>query len=259
MFTVDTGLTQAQMREHAPAIFAEAPHQSRSDKYQFISTKKILGALRLENFIVTGVQQQPSRTGDSYTATHLVQLRHITDIGKSRGSIQTLNILGNHRGEAGYSVRMGRYVLACSNRLFMGQTDAIYQTKHRGDIIDQVLTGTFKVMRASSKYERMVERMQKTFLNYREQYEYAALALSLRGEPGKSFTPYDLLHARRDEDRGDALWQVFNRVQENVLKGIQVQTQDGHKHTLKSINAIDRNIDINAVLWNEAQKRVAHA
>ena len=46
----DCPLSDAQIRTVAPSIFAEAPHESRSQRYAYIPTATILTALRKEGF-----------------------------------------------------------------------------------------------------------------------------------------------------------------------------------------------------------------
>ncbi len=58
--------------------------------------------------------------------------------------------------------------------------------------------------------------------------EFARQALKLRGVPEKvaakgnaEYLAKSLLAARRYEDRGQNLWEVFNRVQENIIRGVR--------------------------------------
>ena len=46
----DHPLSDDQIRSVAPSIFAEEKHQSRSDRYTYIPTGEVLGALRKEGF-----------------------------------------------------------------------------------------------------------------------------------------------------------------------------------------------------------------
>ena len=46
----DTPLSDDQIRRVAPSIFADAPHQSRSERYAYIPTAAVLTELRKEGF-----------------------------------------------------------------------------------------------------------------------------------------------------------------------------------------------------------------
>ena len=44
----DTPLSDDQIRRVAPSIFADAPHESRSERYSYIPTAAVLAELRKE-------------------------------------------------------------------------------------------------------------------------------------------------------------------------------------------------------------------
>jgi hypothetical protein len=46
----ESPLSDAQIRTVAPSIFAEAPHESRSERYSYIPTATLLQELRGEGF-----------------------------------------------------------------------------------------------------------------------------------------------------------------------------------------------------------------
>jgi hypothetical protein len=46
----DYPLSDDQIRRVAPSIFAEAPHESRSERYAYIPTAAVLAELRKEGF-----------------------------------------------------------------------------------------------------------------------------------------------------------------------------------------------------------------
>ena len=46
----DSPLSDDQIRRVAPSIFADAPHESRSERYSYIPTAAVLTELRKEGF-----------------------------------------------------------------------------------------------------------------------------------------------------------------------------------------------------------------
>jgi hypothetical protein len=54
-----------------------------------------------------------------------------------------------------------------------------------------------------------------------------------------------LLTVRREEDNGDTAWQVYNRVQENVVRGIEGVT--------RPLRGYDDHIRVNRLLWKGAE------
>ena len=58
-------LTDDEVRQRAPSVFAEAPHETRSQRYAYIPTVSVLTALRKEGFQPVFAAQ--SKTRDELT------------------------------------------------------------------------------------------------------------------------------------------------------------------------------------------------
>ena len=64
-----------------------------------------------------------------------------------------------------------------------------------------------------------------------------------------------LTNIRRHEDQKNTLWNVFNRVQENILQGkAYAYDENGHFRKLKKVKSIDQQVKINTTLWNITDK-----
>ena len=73
----DYPLTDDQIRRVAPSIFADAPHESRSERYAYIPTATVLQELRGEGFEPFMVCQTRVRHDDRRDYTkHMIRLRH---------------------------------------------------------------------------------------------------------------------------------------------------------------------------------------
>ena len=62
-----------------------------------------------------------------------------------------------------------------------------------------------------------------------------------------------LLKVRRKEDDGNELWKVFNRVQENMLKGGIITSKKVKDRIIvnktRPIKSVDTNVSLNKMLW----------
>lgn len=79
----------------------------------------------------------------------------------------------------------------------------------------------------------------------------SALALKY-DDPAKStpVTESQLLAPRRWDDRKNDLWAVFNRVQENLVKGgLNGRTANGRNQRTRPVQGIDQNLRLNRALW----------
>ena len=69
-----------------------------------------------------------------------------------------------------------------------------------------------------------------------------------------------VLEARRSGDAGDSLWQVYNVVQENLVRGgITYQSARGRQMRTRRIQAIREDVRINTALWQAAAARLETA
>jgi hypothetical protein len=91
-------------------------------------------------------------------------------------------------------------------------------------------------------------------MNQKQAVQFATRALEHR-PPRRAgvLEPATLLEARRPEDARMDLWHVFNRVQENMMRGgAATVTEDGRNVTTKGIGRIERDVQVNSALWTLA-------
>jgi hypothetical protein len=70
-------LTDDQLRRFVPSVYAEAAHESRSERYTYIPTAAILAGLRKEGFEPVSARQSRTRDASRYDFTkHMIRMRH---------------------------------------------------------------------------------------------------------------------------------------------------------------------------------------
>ena len=100
----DSPLSDDQIRRVAPSIFAEAPHESRSQRYTYIPTATMLTELRKEGFQPFMVTQTRTRHEDRRDYTkHMIRLRHASQIN-ARGEANEIILLNSHDGTSSYQM-----------------------------------------------------------------------------------------------------------------------------------------------------------
>ncbi len=63
-----------------------------------------------------------------------------------------------------------------------------------------------------------------------------------------------MLVPRRWDDRKSDLWSIFNRVQENLVKGgLTGRTANGRRQRTRPVQGIDQNLRLNRALWMLAE------
>ncbi|CAM6881555.1 DUF945 domain-containing protein [Enterobacter intestinihominis] len=83
----------------------------------------------------------------------------------------------------------------------------------------------------------------------------ANAALKYRfGEDHQPVTVSQLLTSRRREDCSDDLWTVYQRVQENLMKGgLSGRTAQGKSSRTRAVTGIDGDVKLNRALWVMAE------
>jgi hypothetical protein len=73
-------------------------------------------------------------------------------------------------------------------------------------------------------------------------------ALRLRFNKAQNINSQQLLNVHREEDKGDNLWTVFNRIQENLTKSNMMVDANGK--LLTGTTSVKQDIAVNQKLYN---------
>lgn len=254
-----------QIRSIAPSVFAEAPHASRSSAYAYIPTSEVLTGLMKEGFKPYSVMQGGSRDEEKRGFTkHLIRLRHeSTHAVKVNDTFTEIVLLNSHDGTSAYRLMAGMFRLACSNGLVVAQsTIEDIRIPHKGDITGLVIDGCVELMTKLPELSESVREMSALTLSPQEQAAFARAALVARYEDkAPPIQAEQLLTVRRNEDAAPSVWNTFNRIQENVVKGglryvqrdEQTQRVKARRQT-REIGGIDQNTTVNRALWALAEE-----
>ena len=249
----DSPLSDDQIHRVAPSIFAEAPHESRSQRYAYIPTATVLTELRKEGFQPFMVTQTRTRHEDRRDFTkHMIRLRHASQIN-ARGEANEIILLNSHDGTSSYQMLAGMFRFVCSNGLVCGDTVADVRVPHKGDVAGQVIEGAYQVLHSFDRALESRESMQAITLDEGEAEVFARAALSLKyDDPDKPapITESQILMPRRFDDRRPDLWSVFNRTQENLTKGgLHGRSANGRRQQTRPVQGIDSDVRLNRALW----------
>lgn len=258
-------LTDEQIRRVAPSIFADDAHNSRSERYSYIPTADVLAGLRKEGFEPFHVVQSRTRLEDRRDHTkHMLRLRHRSMNTANQGEANEIIMLNSHDGTSSYQMLAGCWRFVCANGLLVGDTMADIRIPHKGDVRGRVIEGAFTVLDHFERVTDSIDTMKALTLSEGEQRAFAAAALELRYDEGKApIEAHRLLEPQRRADTSADLWSVFNRVQENTVRGGQ-QTWNRRRQrqeTTRAISGIDQSTKLNRALWvlaDEMRKLRAH-
>ena len=249
----ESPLSDEQIRDVAPSIFAKAPHESRSERYSYIPTAIVLQELRGEGFEPFMVCQTRVRRDDRRDFTkHMIRLRHASQID-ARGEANEIILLNSHDGTSSYQMLAGMFRFVCQNGLVCGDTVADVRVPHKGDVAGQVIEGAYEVLHGFEQAQQSREAMQAVTLDGGEAEVFARAALALKyDDPDKPapITERQVLAPRRLDDNRADLWSVFNRTQENLIRGgLLGRGGNGRRQRTRPVQGIDQDLRLNRALW----------
>lgn len=68
-------------------------------------------------------------------------------------------------------------------------------------------------------------------------------------------TESQVLRAQRSDDVGQDLWRVFNRTQENLVRGgVRGRAATGRRIRTRAVTGISENVGLNRALWTLAEE-----
>ena len=246
--------------EFFPSVFAEAPSPLVSDKYQFIRTSEVLETL--SDLGWNPREMSEVRARKPHTKGFQKHLVRLTNPGfivtKNVGDeVPEIVLTNSHNGKNSFSFRIGIYRLVCSNGLVIPTEEFTNITvKHIGNMASQIQEVVERMSSSFSGVFSDVQKMKSRKLSPVEMRSLSRRALETRNltlEEDLSSKADEILSPQREEDDGNDLWSVYNRIQENLINGnFEVRTKKGYRKGT-SIRSIDRNIKINESLWNLAK------
>jgi len=252
-------LTDEEIFRTAPSIFAIGAHESRSERYTYIPTIEVLNGLRREGFQPFMAVQSKSRIeGKSEFTKHMLRLRREGQITAQEAF--EIILINSHDGTSSYQMMAGVFRFVCQNGMVTGDTYEDVKVPHRGNIVHNVIDAAYTIVENAEPVQESIQIMKDTTLSLPESRIFAEAALSIKYDnpDDAPISAHQLLTSRRREDRSTDLWSVFNRVQENVIRGgLHGRTANGKRTRTREITSIDNNVKLNKALWLLSEKMAA--
>lgn len=266
-------LSDDQVRDVAPSVFAvdKAPH--RSARYTYISTAYVVAGMRSNGFEVIRAAEARTRVEDrkGFTA-HMVVFRHRDHLGyramQLHQRLPEVVLYNAHDGSSSYRMNAGIFECICSNGLVVADaTFATIRTPHVGNVLDTIIEGGHHVMTALPTIMETAEVWAGVQLDPAEQLAFARAAIDLRWDTDDPDThvpvkPDALLVPARYADmvRGGGqpspaanLWKTFNVVQERIVRGgANGVTAKGDRRKTRGVGSVSENVRLNKALWTLA-------
>ena len=266
-----------RMRYLAPAVFSDTSKSTLSPRYAQLRTADVLPVLADHGFVpVQAAQKRPRKVeADALHTQHMVAFAHRDSLIETynpdghRGEIILYN---SHDGSGSIKLFVGSFRFICSNGVIAGDgyQSRLYHNQANVNSFEHMLTNTVK--RLPLLMER-IEQMRSIQLTRDAQVEMATQSaltrwkwapeqvedVVVKGSYSTSATVNSLLVPSRLEDSMADSWTVFNRIQENVLRGgalirsITEKNPDGSYRKSRAVNGVAEHIRVNRELWDIAE------
>jgi hypothetical protein len=181
----------------------------------------------------------------------MIRLRHASQINGSEAN--EIILLNSHDGTSSYQMLAGMFRFVCQNGLVYGDTVMDVRVPHKGDVAGHVIEGAYEVLSGFERVQESRDTMRAISLDEGEAEVFAQAALTLKyDDPDKPapITESQILRPRRTDEDQSNLWNVFNRVQENLVKGgLPGRSAKGNRQRTRPVQGIDQNMRLNRALW----------
>ena len=264
-----TYMTKEQLQEECPLAFAtQATNPDVSGKYLFVNTETIIDDLDKLGWKPVQAAQRKSRGKSTIFSKHMIAFQNpdLKIKGKDGDdSFPRIIMTNSHDGMQAFKFSVGIFRLVCSNGLVVADEQfSDFKIKHKGYTFSELRGVVNQAVADLPNKVEVLNQMKQRVLSQEEKNKLALDAMLVRAgiEPGsekaKKFnyddeTIIDILDPKRDEDKGDDLWRVFNVVQEKITQGDFHAALTGAKvRKVRKIKSFEKDLKVNKELFKLA-------
>jgi len=179
--------------------------------------------------------------------SHFIKMEHPDfQIKNSKGqteAVATMNITNSCDGSKPMEADLGTYRLVCSNGLIAHTSYSSAKIPHseKGQYsLQEILCDLgIRTQGVMEEFNKLKERS----LSPAEAMVLATRAADVRFGKGHRIEVSQLLNTVRDEDKGDDVWTVFNRIQENLTQPHRITDHLGNM--MNGVTSIEEDTRIN--------------
>ena len=251
-------LTYEEIMQQAPAVFETDPAVTMNKKYRIIKTSDLIEPLMDNGWNVVSASQRRTRKEEWQDKTfHYLRFR--SDEHFIGNDPMEIVISNSHNGSSSFKIQLGIFRVVCTNGLIAG-TDLVspLMLQHKG--LSNVLITEIATMYADKMAGYLTEGVQvmkKSEMSDAQMFELANY-IAKQKHADYEVDIHGMLHARRMEDYGQSVWTIYNRLQENMIRGgYQIKGDNGKWRQARQITSPMADIDLNTKLFDKALEYAA--
>jgi len=262
-------MTKDQLKEVCPLAFAEAPTNPKvSGKYLFVNTETIVDDLDKLGWKPVQAAQRKGRGKSTIFSKHMVAFQNPDIMIKGKDgddSFPRIIMTNSHDGMQAFKFSVGIFRLVCSNGLVVADEQfSDFKIKHKGYSFEELRGVVNEAVADLPNKVEVLNDMKQRILTPEEKNKLALDAMLIRAgiepdsEKAKKFnyddeTLIDILDPKREADKGDDLWRVFNVIQEKITQGDFHAALTGAKvRKVRKIKSFEKDLKVNKELFKLA-------
>jgi hypothetical protein len=246
--------------DYLPALMQETASPSMSSRYVHVNTSDVINVMNDAGFTVHEQRVDKARKSPLEFQRHMVVFRNDSVQTPDGSYVPQMLWINSHNGKSPAVMKLGIYRFVCTNGMVVGNDFATERVRHAGELAKEVLDRVRNLSAKSVKVFDQIDAWSKIDLSQAQRDEFARRAAVIRFGEAKlqQYNHLDLLNVRRTEDDKGDMWSVFNRVQENAVKGGMIGRNANNRQVRsKSLNSIGLDVNFNEKLWELADEFVA--
>ena len=262
-------MTKDQLKEVCPLAFADAPTNPKvSGKYLFVNTETIVDDLDKLGWKPVQAAQRKGRGKSTIFSKHMVAFQNPDIMIKGKDgddSFPRIIMTNSHDGMQAFKFSVGIFRLVCSNGLVVADEQfSDFKIKHKGYSFEELRGVVNEAVADLPNKVEVLNDMKQRILTPEEKNKLALDAMLIRAgiepdsEKAKKFnyddeTLIDILDPKREADKGDDLWRVFNVIQEKITQGDFHAALTGAKvRKVRKIKSFEKDLKVNKELFKLA-------
>lgn len=264
-------MTMDQVKAACPYAFAENPtNPAVSDKYIQANTETVINDMtKLGWYPVEAKQCRKKKNSKGIRSFHMVVMEsddprtNIYGMGGELEAKVRIIIQNSHDGFNSFRFMVGAYRFVCENGMVIADAQfADFSIRHINYSFEELRGIVASVMEGIPATVSSINKMNSTILTDAQKQEMAVETLKIRKGLSKedritvnNETINELLTPIRQEDEGNSLWNVFNVLQEKMIKGtFFAPGKNGKNRKQRPITSIKKDLDYNQRLWAIAER-----
>ena len=262
-------MTMDQVKEACPYVSKRTPtNPGVSGKYTVANTEDVINDLAKFGWYPVEAKQCRTKKGSKgIRSFHMVALQNddvtIPDPNGGTEAYVRIILQNSHDGFNSFKFMMGLYRCICSNGLVVCDAEfSAFSIRHINYNFEELRKIVEKVVATVPGIIDKRNTMVKTELTEEQKREMAVETYRIRKNLAREAklvlddaTINDLLFPTRKEDEGNSLWQVFNVLQEKMIKGgFSATGKNGKARKQRPISSVKKDADYNQQLWALAEK-----